>query len=286
MNYKEIKCKSALNNLKRKMPYAYDLNIYRGCNHSCKYCYALYSHKYLNSSDYYNDIFVKSNIDEVLKKELKTNRNLFAIGTVTDSYQEAEKHCKIMPKILKILLRYKNPIIISTKSDLILRDYDLISELSNKTFVNIASSIITCDDDLRSLIEPNTSSIKNRFKFLKEFKKTNTRIGLHIMPILPYITDSYDNLENLFKMASKIGVNYVLPGQLNLYGETKIQYFNFLKKEFPQEYLKTKELFKEKELRISYKKDLFYKLNNLKDSFNLSFNYKPDYEKDKQSTLF
>lgn len=286
MAFIEISCKSALNNLKRKMPYGYDINIYRGCHHGCKYCYALYSHKYLDSKDYYNDIFVKTNIATILKKELKKNRELFAIGTVSDSYQEAEKHYKIMPEILKLLIKYKNPIIISTKSDLILRDFDLISELSNETFVNIASSIITTDEEIKNLIEPNASDIKDRINFLKEFKKTNVRIGMHIMPILPFITDSYENLDSLFKIAKKINVDYVLPSSLNLYGKTKVEYLKFLKKEFPEEYIKTKEVFKDNKLNKEYKKDLFKKLKDLKLSYNLSFNYMPTYKKDKQSTLF
>ena len=282
----EISCKSALNKLNRKMPYGYDLNIYRGCNHSCKYCYALYSHKYLDSKDYYNDIFVKTNIVPILKKELRKNRELFAIGTVSDSYQEAEKHYKIMPEILNLLMKYKNPIIISTKSDLILRDFDLISDLSNETFVNIASSIITVDENLKNLIEPNASDIKNRFNILKKFKKTNVRRGMHIMPILPFITDSYENLDSLFKMAKKLDVDYVIPSPLNLYGKTKIEYFKFLKKEFPQEYIKTKEVFKDNKLSKEYKKELFEKIKELKLSYNTSFNYMPKYKKDKQTTFF
>ena len=286
MKFTEITCKSALNKLKRKMPYRYDLNIYRGCTNNCRYCYAIYSHKYLNSKDYFKEIFIKTNISEVLKNELKNNRELFAIGTICDSYQEAESHYRLMPEILNLLLRYRNPIIISTKSDLILRDYDLISDLSNLTYVNIASSIITSNENLKNILEPNASNIKDRVKLLKEFKKTNCNIGMHIMPILPYLTDSYENLESLFKIAKNIDVNYVLPSPLNLYGQTKTEYFKFLKKEFPDIYPKTKELFKETYLNRNYKKELFYKLNELKNSFNLSFNYKPKYKNDKQSTLF
>ncbi|MFZ2537550.1 MAG: radical SAM protein, partial [Oscillospiraceae bacterium] len=138
-NYKEITCESALNKLKRQIPYGWDLNIYRGCAHGCKYCYAMYSHKYLDSGGFFDDIYVKTNIVEQLEKELSApswKREIINIGGVTDSYQSAEATYKIMPEILKLLIKYKTPAIISTKSTLVLRDYDLIDELSQITYIN------------------------------------------------------------------------------------------------------------------------------------------------------
>ena len=125
--YKEITCASACNKLKRKIPYGWDLNIYRGCEHECRYCYAMYSNEYLGSGDYFEEIYVKTNIAEQLEKELSSpnwKREVVNIGGVTDSYQPAESIYKQMPDILKLMIRYKTPCIISTKSDLILRDYD------------------------------------------------------------------------------------------------------------------------------------------------------------------
>lgn len=238
--YKEISCESALNQLKRRIPYGWDLNIYRGCEHGCKYCYAIYSHDYIDSKDYFGDIHVKTNIVEQLEKQLSDpnwKREIVNIGGVTDSYQPAEEHYKLMPEVLRLLIKYKTPAIISTKSDLILRDYDLIDELSKLTYINVAATITTVDEELRKLIEPGGVESQRRFKMLKTFRKTNASVGLHVMPIIPYLTDNYENIDVLFNMAKDSEVHYVLPGTLYLRGKTRIVFFDFIKKEFPYLYL-------------------------------------------------
>ena len=136
--------------------------------------------KYINSKDFFGEIFVKKNIAEVLEKELSSrnwNRDIINLGSVTDNYQEAEKDYKLMRDVLKLLIRYKTPMCISTKSDLILRDFDLIDELSSIVPVRIATTITALDEKLSSLIEPNVISPERRLNILKEFKKiSNTLI--------------------------------------------------------------------------------------------------------------
>lgn len=96
------------------MPCAWDLNIYRGCEHGCRYCYALYSHDYLNDSDrrFFDRVYYKSNIAQVLEKELSAKswkHEAVNIGGVTDSYQPLEEQLQIMPEILKVLIKHKTP---------------------------------------------------------------------------------------------------------------------------------------------------------------------------------
>ena len=91
-----------------------------------------------------------------------------------------------MPDILKVFIKYKTPIIISSKSDLILRYYDLIDALSQITYVNIAATITTVDEGIRKKLEPGGVSSVRRFEMLREFRKTNASIGVHMMPIVPY----------------------------------------------------------------------------------------------------
>ncbi len=237
IKYIPINCEIACNKLKRSMPYKWDLNIYRGCEHGCKYCYAIYSHKYINSNNYFEEIYVKTNIVEKLERQLKSSKwkkEVINIGGVTDSYQPIEADYKIMPEILNLLIKYKTPAIISTKSDLILRDYDLIDKLSRITYINVASTITTVNEDTQRLIEPNGVDSMRRFKMLKEFRKTNASVGLHIMPIIPYITDDFDNINSLFRHAKECNVHYVLPGTLYLRGITRGVFFDFVKKEFPE----------------------------------------------------
>lgn len=280
---KEIICKSALNKLKRKIPYGWDLNIYRGCFHNCKYCYAIYSHAYLGENDF-SQIFAKINICEMLEKELSNPnwcRDIINIGGITDSYQKAEETMKIMPEVLKILIKYKTPAIISTKSDLILRDFDLIAELSKLTYVNIASTITTMNEEDRCKIEPNASPSLDRFKILKEFRKTNASVGLHTMPIIPYITDSYNNIEYLCFMAKQADVHYMLPGVLYLRGATKKLFFDFIKSEYSDKYESLKELFIAGSASKLYKERLYNEIvNPLRTKYKISNSYiKPMREK-------
>ena len=287
ITYKEEICTSALTKLKRKIPYGWDLNIYRGCQHGCKYCYAMYSHKYLGSTEFFRDIHVKTNIVDEIEKDLRKNswkREIINIGGVTDSYQPAEGKYKIMPEILKLLIKYKTPAIISTKSKLILRDYDLIDELSRITYVNVAETIITMDENIRKKIEPFGATSLERFQVLKEFRNTNASTGLHLMPIIPYITDDYHNFDKLFDFASECKVDYVLPGTLYLRGQTKVVFFNFIEKEFPQLYEPLKTLYKTGSAGKEYKEKLYLMVNELRNKYNLSSSYtKPMKEKLNQS---
>ncbi|WP_346913207.1 radical SAM protein [Clostridium sp.] len=281
--YREITCDIACNKLKRKVPFAWDLNIYRGCEHGCKYCYAIYSHKYLDSDKYFDDIYVKTNVVEQLEKQLSNpswKREVVNIGGVTDSYQPAEANYKLMPNILKLMIKYKTPCIISTKSDLILRDYDLIDELSRVTYVNVAATITSMDEKIRKLIEPNGVASLKRFAMLKEFSKTNASTGLHFMPIIPYITDTFDNINSLYFHAKECDVDYVLPGTLYLRGRTRTVFLDFIKKEFPKIYDDLLLLYKTGGADKEYKNNLYKTVNALREKYGLSSSYsKPMKEK-------
>lgn len=285
--YREIKCKSACTKTKRLMPYKYDLNIYRGCEHQCRYCYALYSHKYIESNynvsidskstNFFNNIFIKTNIAHELDKQLSKpswKNEMIAIGTVTDSYQSIEKEYKIMPKILEVLIKHKNPAVISTKSDLIFRDLDLINELSEINFINIAVSITSLNEDIQKVLEPNAISSKRRINILKKFrKKTNASVGFHFMPIIPYLTDSYNHIDQIFKIAEKINIHSIIYSPLNLYGKTRGVFLNFIKNDFPDIYNEFIYLYKNKKLDKKYNKELFIKIKDIKNKYNIEINY-------------
>ena len=279
----EIECSSALNKLKRKIPYGWDLNIYRGCSHNCKYCYAIYSHEHLGEKDF-SKVFVKTNVVEHLDRELsssKWNREIVNIGGVTDSYQKVEDKMKIMPDVLRLLIKYKTPAIISTKSNLILRDYDLIDELSKITYVNIASTITKMNKANRKKIEPFGSRSIDRFNMLKEFRKTNASVGLHTMPIIPHITDSYSNIENLCSEAKRVGVHYMLPGVLYLRGASRKVFFEFIKSNYPEKFDNIAALYKTGGADKAYKESLYSQIvNPLREKYGISNSYiKPLKEK-------
>jgi len=225
----------------------------------------------------FSTIYAKRNIVELLDAELSRKtwqHEIINIGGVADSYQKAEKDLKLMPDILRVLIKHKTPIIISTKSDLILRDFDLIAELSQLTYVNIASTIITLDETVRRKLEPGGCSSSARFSFLKEFRKTNASVGLHTMPIIPYLTDGYDIIEQLCAEAKKANVHYMLPGTLYLKGATRQVFFDFIKKVFPDKYATLKNLYIKGSADKQYKNNLYLNtVNPLRKKYGISSNY-------------
>lgn len=272
----KIQVKSALNQLKRKIPYGWDLNIYRGCEHGCQYCYAMYTHGYLEADDFHQQLFVKENILEVLEKELSApqwDRAIVNIGGVTDSYQPIERDYQLMPEILKLFIKYKTPVIISTKSDLILRDLDLIDELSQVAYVNIAATVTTMDETIREVLEPGSARSIDRLMMLKAFQKTNATTGLHVMPIIPYLTDTYNNFNSMFKIASDINVDYTLMGTLYLRGKTKPHFLKFIKEYDPEIYEKLKALYVKGSAGKPYKNQLYAMVNDLRAQYKLSSSY-------------
>lgn len=269
---KKINIKEALNKIDSDwLPYRWDLNIYRGCSNTCRYCFAMYSHKYLESENFFGDIFIKTNIAEALEKKLSSRnwkREIINIGGVTDSYQHIEKQSLIMRDILKIMIKYKNPICISTKSDLILRDIDLLCELASYTDVNIAVTITTTDEKLQKIIEPGASSPKRRFEILEQFSRTKVSTGLHLMPILPFISDNKRSLEDLYSNARRVNCDYVITGILNLRGETKKNYLKFIEQNFPDLINKYRALYKTSFATKEYSKALYTEIKQLKNKYN------------------
>lgn len=271
--YTPITCQTACHyHAKPWLPFKRDLNVYRGCIHGCKYCYALYSHKYMEQDNFYENIFVKTNIISQLEKQLSNSnwkREVINLGGVTDNYQSAETHYKYMPEIWKLLIKYKTPATISTKSNLILRDIDLIDQLSHVTSVNVALTITTTDPKIQKLIEPNASPSQKRFETLKAFSKTWASRGVHLMPIIPYLTDSKKNIESIYANAKNAKVQYVLPGTMYLRGKTRTTFFTFIKKEFPHLYDKFKQLYQTGGVETKYKDSFYQMLNQIRNTYQI-----------------
>lgn len=275
--YIEITCETACNKLKRQMPFQWDLNIYRGCQHECKYCFAMYSHTYLHSNQFFGDIYVKTNIVEKLEKQLRSSswkKEVINIGGVTDSYQPAEKKYQMMPEILKLLLKYQTPCIISTKSDLILRDFDLIAALAEKVYVNIAATITCIDEDIRKRLEPGGAPSQRRFEVLQAFSKTKASTGLHIMPLVPYLTDIRENIEGLYSMGKASNVDYVLSCVMNLRGRTRAEFFRFIKTTYPKLYQPISILYQAGRISPSYKNNLYKIVHEMQQKYHLTDQYK------------
>ena len=234
----ETSCKTALYRHNTKwLPFNYDINVYRGCAHRCIYCYAQYSHGYIGDDNFFGSIYAKTNIAEVLRRELpRFGREVVNLGGVTDSYQPAEREHTLMPGVLKLLADYKVPVILSTKSPLILRDAALFCRIDREAGAMTAFTVTTMDADVAALIEPGSPRPAARMAAVKELKKAGLTCGVHLMPILPMLTDSEASLEAVFAAARDAGADYVLASGLNLRGATRDGFFEAVRQRFPVMY--------------------------------------------------
>ena len=276
--YHRIKAKTALNRIKSSyLPYQWDLNIYRGCSHHCQYCFAQYSHQYLQEFDFFGDIYIKENIVELLEKRLSSRRwkhEVINLGGVTDSYQSIETEEKIMPRILELLIKYQNPVVISTKSKLILRDFDLWDKLSRVTQVNLAVSLTTFDENIYPQTEPHSSPPIERLEVLKKFRQTKVNLGVLAMPILPYLTDTKDNLDQLFMQLASVPVDYALCGLLNLKGQTRKHFLGFIRQSFPKYYQAYLKLYPGSFVTKEYREKFYQLVSELKQKHGIKNNYR------------
>lgn len=185
---KEIEAKSIL--IRNKQPSgwfgtSYLFNIYRGCEHHCIYCDSRSLCYRINNFD---ELIVKKNAVDLLKKELKSKRKKGAIGTgsMSDPYTKSEKDYKLTRGCLETISEYNYPVHITTKSNLILRDVDLLQEI-NKIYASVAMTVTTTDDKLAEIIEPGAPSSTDRFKAIGVLSSIGVCTSITMMPILPSI---------------------------------------------------------------------------------------------------
>ena len=266
-NVKEIQCASALHCHNSKwLPFKYDINVYRGCSHRCIYCYAQYSHEYIDGGSFFGDIYAKTNIAQVLKKELMTfSPQTVNLGGVCDSYQHAERDLKLMPQVLEELGKHNIPIVLSTKSTLILRDIDLLKNMD----AHVAFTVTTMNETVAKLIEPGAPPPKERIAAAAEFVRNGIKTGVHLMPIIPYLSSDADSLEAVFRAAKNTGAGYVLAGGLNLKGSTRQGFFDSVRQAFPSEFSRINDLYRDRQAYKEYKERLKKTLEELRKMYRM-----------------
>jgi len=289
---KELKAKSMLHYHERTFSTNWDANIYRGCEHNCRYCFAQYSHRYLDTDKFFEDIFVKSNAPEILSKELgKRSWRKFPVNVcgISDCYQPIEAEYKIMPKVIKSFQKNGNPLVVVTKSTLILRDIELIKELNKIAEVSVIISVSTLDERKRILIEPNAAPTIGRLKMLKKFHKIGCQTAVLLMPIIPYISDDDKNLDEIFRITKEYNLGSINAWPLHLHGKTKGVFYSFLQEHYPKLLPKYQILYQNGKVTNKYKIDLQKKIRNLRSKYQLYSVYKPTKPKKRewiQQTLF
>ncbi|MBO6275365.1 MAG: radical SAM protein, partial [Methanobrevibacter sp.] len=173
------------------------INLYRGCSHGCIYCDSR-SAVYQIKHDF-EDIEVKENSLELLKKALKNKREKVMVGTgsMADPYMQIEKRLKYTRNALKLIYKYGHGFTCITKSDLILRDLDLIKKINEKTKAVVQMTLTTSDEELCKILEPNVCTTKRRVEVLKTLNEENIPTVVWLCPILPFINDNEDNINQI-----------------------------------------------------------------------------------------
>ncbi|MEA2075280.1 MAG: radical SAM protein [Euryarchaeota archaeon] len=240
VKFVEIKAKSILQKQKFRDNWfwnRYDLNPYRGCQFACNYCDAI-TEKYLVHKDYKDFsriIYVKTKAPEVLGKEVKKRKpDVVAMSGVTDPYQPAEKKYELTRRILEILAEHRFPVHIITKSDLVLRDIDLLREIAEQTWCTVSLTIITFDKKLLPYLEPFAPSPERRLEAVRKLNDGGVHAGVNCTPIVPYLLDGPENIEEVIKRASGCAEYILIGAGMTLRSNQRVRFLELLKTNFPE----------------------------------------------------
>ena len=237
----EVHAKSALNRVpqRSRMPFPWTINPYRGCSHSCAYCFARPTHEYLDfnaAEDFEREIVVKVNVPEVLRAELARpswKREHVALGTNTDPYQWVEGRYKLMRGIWEAMRDFANPCSILTKSPLVLRDKDLLLQVKERTSVSACLSVPTLDEKAWRATEPHTPHPRARLEAVAELNRIGIPTGILIAPLMPGINDGPGQVERIVALAEEAGATSIGGQALFLRGSTRDVFFDWLRAKRP-----------------------------------------------------
>ena len=223
----------------QRVPFYWMINPYRGCEFACKYCYARYTHEFMemrDGLDFERKIYVKQHSAWLLRQELKHVRagQSIAIGTATDPYQPAERKFGITHAIMEEFARHEGLSLgLVTKSNLILRDLDLLRAISLKNRLSIHITVTTTHTDLARILEPRAPRPDLRLKAVKELVAAGIHTSVNCAPVLPGITDSPADLEKLVRASAEAGARSVAAIPLFLKPCSEKVFMPFLEQNFP-----------------------------------------------------
>jgi len=215
----------------------YSMNPYQGCEHGCIYCYARNSFEYWGWSagiDFETKIIVKKNAPDLLRKFLmnpKWEPVPISLSGNTDCYQPAEKKFRITRQLLEVCNQFNQPVGIITKNAGILRDKDLLLEMAKKNLVSVLVSITSFEEDLRLVMEPRTTTGKQRLKVIEELAKDGVRMGVMLGPMIPGLNEH--EMQRIMKAASDAGAVFSAYTFIRLNGAIKLIFHDWIYKNFP-----------------------------------------------------
>ncbi|MCB1585165.1 MAG: hypothetical protein KDI52_02705 [Xanthomonadales bacterium] len=287
---REIEVKSVLNKTKKRGLWFlddYTFNTYSSCSFNCLYCYIRGS-KYGTNLE--KSLTIKTNAIELLDKQLasRAKKNQFGfivLSSVTDPYLQIEQKYELTRQALKVILKHKFPVHTITKSDLIERDFDLLEQIDTqavrpkgleelKRGTIISFSFSTLQDPIAKIFEPGATLPSERLNTLRKTVNYGFLTGVSFMPLIPYISDTSEQLHYAFAIFREIGIDYILPATIALYGNekshSKTLMLNAIRKHFPELMEKYNRLFSNNNEMPAYFRNAFYeKIKELCSEYNL-----------------
>jgi DNA repair photolyase len=281
IEYFTLPTRSILNRVvsNRNLPFTWAINPYRGCEFACKYCYARYTHEFMEMTDvdFEHKIFVKQHAANLLRQELRKVKRgeEIAIGTATDPYQPAERRYEITRAILEEFARHRGfELGIVTKSNLVVRDAELLRAISqhNRLFVNI--TITTVNTDLARILEPRAPRPDLRLEAVCQLNLAGVAAGVICAPVLPGITDNPRDLEALVEAAAQAGAKYLFANALFLKPCSTSVFLPFLEKQFPHLVASYRERYEQRAfLPPAFSKRLSQLMARLRDKYGITNAY-------------
>ena len=241
VEYFTLQAKSLLNRCvsKRQMPFAWTINPYRGCEFGCRYCYARYTHEFMEMRDgmeFERKIYVKQHAVDLLRQELRRVKpdESIALGTATDPYQPAERRYEVTRGILEEFARHRGfELGIVTKSNLIARDLELLQQVAQANRLSAHMTVTTLDANLARILEPRAPRPDLRLEAVRALAQAGIRVGISCSPVIPGITDSPTDLESVIRAAAEAGADYVFANPLFLKPCSSAIFLPFIEQNFP-----------------------------------------------------
>jgi DNA repair photolyase len=261
----------------RSMPFTWTINPYRGCEFGCKYCYARYTHEFMemrDGVDFEQKIYVKQHAAQLLRQELRRVKpeEAIALGTATDPYQPAERRYEVTHAILEEFARHSGyELGIVTKSNLILRDLDLLRDMAKLNPLSVHVTVTTLNVELARILEPRAPRPDLRLEAVRALSAAGLRVGLSCSPVVPGITDSPADLEALVRAASEAGADYVFANPLFLKPCSAAVFLPFLEQNFPDLIENYRKRYQDRAfLPPAYGKHLSQLIAHLRQKYNLA----------------
>jgi DNA repair photolyase len=296
VQYFELPARSILNRTKPNMPFQWTINPYRGCEFGCKYCYARYTHEFMELApeDFEDKIYAKSAAAQLLRQELGRidRRDTIAIGTATDPYQPAERRFGRTRSILEVLAHERGRRLgITTKSDLVVRDLDLLREIARSNVLAVNLTITTLDENLARSLEPRAPRPELRLHAVRRLSAAGICVGVFPNPIMPGLTDGERALDRLARAAREAGAMTFGGGPLFLQPSAQSVMLPFLEREFPELAERYRQLYATRaHLGKAYKDALAARVERVRERHGLAsgmIEYRPElWEGEEQGELF